>query len=119
MQTNFLNQMVGDMSLGEIIFSLILLALFWGVSLKWIIRRHRNDRRRYPSARQVKQADEKQIAWWVKHLPLPSTDEEMKVIDLIARRYIGVDADETGESSELHASHRYAVTDDCLITSDY
>ncbi len=115
--------MIGDTTLGEIIFALIVLALFWGAAIYWLTHFVRSDRDRhlYPTIAQAKKASDKQIARWVEDLPVASNNEEMVVIDFIVRRYIGVQ--EADRPCEMSARHRYAVAEqinkECLIPNDY
>ncbi len=115
--------MIGDTSLGEIIFALIVLALFWGAAFYWLTHFVRSDRDRhlYPTIKQAKKASMQQIAWWAENLPVASNNEEMVVIDFIVRRHVGVQ--EADRPCEMSSGPRYAVADqinkECLIPNDY
>lgn len=92
LQSINLSRSVGDMELGWIIASCIVLVVFWTTAFSLLSRRVQKDRdaNMWPTMKQVDEADDDQITWWVKNLPIASNDAEMKIIDLIVRRYLNV-----------------------------
>lgn len=124
-----LNEPVGDMELSWIIASCIFLVAFWVIALWALSRRVRKDRdaHLWPSPAQVEKASPQQIAWWVKNLPIASTDRQMTIIDQIVRRYLDVDVEpeplygrDMSRPSIPHDKTRTSIpADECLITNEY
>ena len=91
LQSINLNQQVSGTEMGWIIASGILIILCTTV-FSLLCNRVQKDRDLYmwPTLKQVEEADDDQITWWVKNLPIASNDAEMKIIDLIVQRYLNV-----------------------------
>lgn len=93
LQSINLSRSVGDMELGWIIASCIVLVVFWTTAFSLLSRSVQKDRdiHMWPTLKQVDQATDRQIVWWVNNLPIASNDAEMIIIDRIVRRYLDVD----------------------------
>ena len=83
------------MTLNTVIIALLLIAL--AVTVYALLRALRyNDDPAWPSRKQVKGATDEQIKGWMATLPVARTEKQLRVMCLIARRYIEI------EDTELH-----------------
>lgn len=112
------------MELAWIIASCTFLVAFWAIALWLLSRRVRKDRdaHLWPTLAQVEKASARQVAWWVKNLPIASNDRQMAIIDQIVRRYLDVDVEPElvdGSDMSLLSIPASPVADECLIANEY
>lgn len=60
----------------------------------------------YPTAKEVADANDNQLVYWVRSLPIASTPAELDIMDALVRRYIDLNA------SRLHQAPELIIHDD-------
>jgi hypothetical protein len=90
MQIIDLSQQIGDMSLGEIIVSLALVALVYAGILAYMMKLLNSDTvmSSYPTLDDAIKATDQQIITWIHTLPEAKTEEEFDTITYICERYV-------------------------------